>query len=106
MSQFSVDSVLAQIRSMQGQINGAAAAPAQAAPAGSASFMDSLKGAVDSVNKTQMNARQAATDFELGRTDIASAVMALQTSQVSFKAMTEVRNKVVRAYQDIMNMPV
>jgi flagellar hook-basal body complex protein FliE len=106
MSQFSVDSVLAQIRSMQGQISGAAAPKAQPPAAGGVSFMDSLKGAVDSVNKTQHAAQKAATDFELGRTDIASAVMAMQSSQVAFKAMTEVRNKVVRAYQDIMNMPI
>jgi flagellar hook-basal body complex protein FliE len=32
--------------------------------------------------------------------------VALQKADLSFKAMTEVRNKLVDAYKEIMNMPV
>ena len=105
MSDININSVLSQIRALSTQIGGAQQ-PAQADGAKGASFLDSLKGAVDAANSKQLDAQKAAQDFELGRTDIASAVMALQTAQVSFKAMTEVRNRVVRAYQDIMNMPI
>jgi flagellar hook-basal body complex protein FliE len=33
-------------------------------------------------------------------------MVALQKAGVAFQAMTEVRNRLVTAYQDIMNMPV
>jgi flagellar hook-basal body complex protein FliE len=33
-------------------------------------------------------------------------MLASAKSQVNFRAMTEVRNRLVAAYQDIMNMPV
>ena len=105
MSDMNINSVLSQIRALSSQINGAAQPPPTADAKGG-SFLDSLKGAVDTANQKQLDAQKAASDVELGRTDIASAVMALQTAQVSFKAMTEVRNRVVRAYQDIMNMPI
>lgn len=105
MSQIDVSSVLSQIRALSDRIGGAAA-PAPADSSQGASFVDSLKSVVDGVNRRQLEAQKAAQDFELGRTDIASAVLALQTAQVSFKAMTEARNRVVRAYQDVMNMPI
>jgi len=111
MSDMNIDSVLSQIRSLSSQIGsvggiGGATAPAQAEGVKGGSFLDSLKGAVDAANGKQVEEQKAAQDFELGRTDIASAVLALNSAQVSFKAMTEVRNRMVRAYQDIMNMPI
>ena len=33
-------------------------------------------------------------------------MIAAQKANLSFRAVTEVRNKLVQAYQDIMNMPV
>jgi len=33
-------------------------------------------------------------------------MIALQKASLSFQAMTEVRNRLVSAYQDIMNMPI
>ena len=38
--------------------------------------------------------------------DLADVMIAVQKSSVSFKAMVEVRNKLVDAYKDVMNMPV
>jgi flagellar hook-basal body complex protein FliE len=33
-------------------------------------------------------------------------MVAMQKANVSFQAMTQVRNRLVSAYQDIMNMPI
>jgi flagellar hook-basal body complex protein FliE len=48
------------------------------------------------------------TAFEQGEpgVDLAEVMIAVQKSSVSFQAMVEVRNKLVDAYKDVMNMPV
>jgi flagellar hook-basal body complex protein FliE len=38
--------------------------------------------------------------------DITRVMIAAQKSSVSFEALTQVRNRVVKAYEDVMNMPV
>ena len=45
--------------------------------------------------------------FERGETtDIATVMLAKQKASVSFEATLQVRNKLLSAYRDIMNMPV
>jgi len=46
--------------------------------------------------------------YELGQpgVDITQVMVAMQKSSLSFQALTQVRNKVVDAYQTIMNMPI
>ena len=46
--------------------------------------------------------------FETGATNIslADVMVATQKANVSFQAMLQVRNKLVEAYQDVMNMPM
>jgi len=80
------------------------ATPATSAP----DFSEMFKNAVDGVNANQMKAGELATKFEKGdpSVDLPEVMIALQKSSVSFQAMTQVRNKLVEAYKDIMNMPV
>lgn len=75
---------------------------------GKASFADLLKQAVDSVNETQAKSAQLQTAYEMGDTsvDITQVMIQMQKASVSFEAMTQVRNRLVSAYQDIMNMPL
>lgn len=72
------------------------------------SFSDLLKQAVDSVNETQMRSGEMQTAYEMGDTsvDITQVMIQMQKASVSFEAMTQVRNRLVSAYQDIMNMPL
>jgi len=79
---------------------------AQKAPA--AGFADALKGALDAVSRSQAQASDLARRFQendpavsLEQTMIASA-----KASVSFQALVQTRNRLVQAYQDIMNMPV
>ena len=71
-------------------------------------FQSMFKNAIDNVNENQQTAAQLATRFEQGdpSIDLPEVMIALQKSSVSFQAMTQVRNKLVEAYKDIMNMPV
>jgi flagellar hook-basal body complex protein FliE len=67
-----------------------------------------LKQSIDQVNETQKTAGKLSAAFSAGdpNLDVAEVMVALQKAGVAFQAMTEVRNRLVTAYQDIMNMPV
>lgn len=81
-------------------------APAQ--EVGAPSFSDMLGQAVNKVHETQQVSNQMASAFEMGQggVDLTEVMIASQKASVSFQAMTQVRNKLVQAYQDIMQMPV
>lgn len=82
-----------------GGVNGATSAPG---------FQQTLARAVEQVNQTQANASSLQQAFEMGdpRADLARVMVAMQQSQVAFRATVEVRNRLVQAYQDVMNMPI
>lgn len=82
-----------------GGVGGTASAPG---------FQQTLSNAIDKVSQTQANASSLQTAFELGdpRADLARVMVAMQQSQVAFRATVEVRNRLVQAYQDVMNMPI
>ncbi len=106
MNEISPQQLLAQIRSLNSDLQNPVVPPVNTpdAPA----FGDFLKTAIDSVNETQQTAGALKRDFESERnnTDLTEVMVAAQKADLSFRAMTEVRNKLVIAYQDIMNMPV
>ncbi|MBC3362549.1 flagellar hook-basal body complex protein FliE [Pseudomonas sp. SWRI154] len=72
------------------------------------SFSDLLGQAVNKVNDTQQASNQLASAFEIGKSgvDLTDVMISSQKASVSFQALTQVRNKLVQAYQDIMQMPV
>lgn len=71
-------------------------------------FQKLFKQAINQVNDNQKTASSLATRFEQGdpNVDLPEVMIALQKSSVSFQAMTQVRNKLVEAYKDVMNMPL
>ncbi len=72
-----------------------------------ASFAELMQQAVDRVNETQMETSSLRQAFEMGENvDLAQVMIAAQKSRVSFEALTQVRNKLLSAYQDVMNMSV
>jgi len=86
--------------------------PGQAIPGSDATegagFTDMLRQAVDSVNDTQQQSTALQRAFEAGDpdVDITQVMIQMQKASVSFEAMNQVRNRLVSAYQDIMNMPI
>lgn len=71
-------------------------------------FMETLNKAIDGVSGAQNHASAMQKAFEMGdpNADLARVMVAMQQSQVAFRATVEVRNRMVQAYQDVMNMPV
>lgn len=72
------------------------------------SFSDMLSQAVNKVNDLQKASSSMATAYEKGdpTVDISDVMVASQKSSVAFQSMVQVRNKVLDAYRDIMNMPM
>ena len=71
-------------------------------------FGDMLNQAVDKENDLQSTTGELRTAYEQGdpNVDITRVMVASQKSSVAFDALSQVRNKVVQAYEDIMNMPI
>lgn len=71
-------------------------------------FGELLKDAVNTVNDLQQTAGAQREAFEMGDTSVTLAQTMISASKASigFEATVQVRNKVVEAYKEIMNMPV
>jgi flagellar hook-basal body complex protein FliE len=115
MSNMQVDSVLAQIRSLQSQIRapsahvgGNANVVANSGAVPGSKFADLLKSGLSAVNQSQLKADDLATAFQRGTpgVELADVMIEMQKANVSFRAATEVRNRMVSAYQEIMNMQI
>lgn len=103
-----INQVLHQMRSIEALAKNQ---PAELQPNkvdGGGSFADMMQQAIDQVNQNQAKAAELSRALEKGdpNVDIAQVMVAMQKSSVSFQALTEVRNKLLTAYQDVMNMPV
>ena len=71
-------------------------------------FGQLLTSAIDQVNAVQKESGQLANAYQAGDPDVtlAQVVIASEKAGVAFEAMTEIRNRLVNAYEDIMNMPI
>jgi flagellar hook-basal body complex protein FliE len=101
-----IDLMVNQLRAVAAQ---AAVAPAsQTDPASTQDFASMLKSAIDEVNGAQLDAKQMSRQFETGdsETNLQDVVLSLQKASLSFQTMVQVRNKLVTAYQEVMNMQV
>ncbi|MBZ0105124.1 MAG: flagellar hook-basal body complex protein FliE [Sulfuricella denitrificans] len=105
MNMQGIDQLLSQ---MQASAAVAAGGSAQSAQQGGGDFASMLKTSIDQVNGAQQESAEMAKNFELGSNEasLQEVMISLQKANVSFQAMVQVRNKLVSAYQDIMNMPV
>ncbi|MEZ5739169.1 MAG: flagellar hook-basal body complex protein FliE [Burkholderiaceae bacterium] len=86
---------------------GASPSGPQGAPA-AVPFGDILQSALTSVSKVEGAATQMQTAFQRGDAgaSLEQTMIAMQKSQLAFQATLTVRNRLVSAYTDIMNMPV
>ena len=82
--------------------------PTSAQSADGADFGQALKAAIDQVNVAQQQAQQLTQEFASGDSNVnlQDVMINLQKASLSFQQMVQVRNKLVTAYQDVMNMPV
>lgn len=71
-------------------------------------FGELFSQAINNVNGLQQTAAQLSTAYAKGdeSVDITDVMIASEKAKVGFQATVQVRNKVIEAYQDIMNMPI
>jgi flagellar hook-basal body complex protein FliE len=74
----------------------------------SQNFADLLGNALNTVNDMQLESKDKAIAFEMGdkSLSLADVMVAKEKSGIAFEATLQVRNKVLEAYKQIMNMPV
>ena len=71
------------------------------------SFINNVSNALENVANTQKDAAQITKNYELGKEqDLTKVIVNQQISKLAFQVTLNVRNKVLSAYKDIMNMPV
>jgi flagellar hook-basal body complex protein FliE len=70
-------------------------------------FASVFKSMLVSVNQSQQHSRQLTESFDMGQhQDLAGVMITQQKAKLAFQSTLQVRNKLVTAYQDVMNMPV
>lgn len=101
-----INKVLSELQATAQAAGGKPASAAQAADG--TNFGDALQNALAEVSAAQKDAQQMAKSFSAGdpNVNLQEVMVNLQKANLSFQQMTQVRNKLVSAYQDIMNMQV
>ena len=85
-------------RGAAGGVDGAEATP---------DFGSAITAALQQVNGQQAKASELSEAYERGDThDIVSVMIERQKASLGFETTLQVRNKLLSAYRDIMNMPV
>ena len=71
-------------------------------------FADNFKTALKTVSSAQNEATRLQTEVQLGNPNVSleETMLAMQKAQIGFQATLNVRNRMVQAYTDIMNMSV
>lgn len=107
-----IEAMVAQLRAAAAQATPAGGAVADAGGtskvAGAVDFSSALKSSLDQVNRVQSEAQQQAQRFALGDNSVSlsDAMISLQKSSIALQQTIQVRNKLVQAYQEIMNMGI
>ncbi len=102
-----IDNILQQLQAASALASGTKK-PSDASEITNVDFSEKLKAAVDQVNNSHLTANKLSAQFVSGESnvDLHEVMISLQKANVSFQSMVQVRNKLVTAYQEIMNMQV
>lgn len=71
-------------------------------------FSDAFKNALQSVSRTQHEASRLQNEVQVGNptVSIEETMLAMQKAQIGFQTALHVRNRMMQAYTDVMNMQV
>lgn len=104
-----IDDLISQLRLAETLAKAKPAAAQAGSPAsGGLDFGAALGKALERVDGTQKQAENLARDFARGKGDIPlhEVMLAVQKANIAFQGTVQVRNRLVAAYQDIMNMQI
>ena len=107
-SHANIQAMLQTMRSVQAQAAGQDAPQIQGLQTPEKPAFGALvKGAIAQVNEVQVQASELRTAYDRGEdVPLTDVVLGMQKSSLAFEATLQVRNKVLKAYEDILNMPV
>ena len=100
-----IDAMLSQLQAASSAASGKAPEPA----ASGTDFASVLKNSIGQVNAAQQDSEKMARAMETGsagNTNLTDVMLSVQKANLSFQEMVQVRNRLVTAYNDIMNMSV
>jgi flagellar hook-basal body complex protein FliE len=82
--------------------------PSSASKASGAAFGDALKSALDGVNESQKSAESLTRAFEMEDPNVGleDTMIAVSKANLNFQTLVQVRNRLVSAYHDIMNIQI
>ena len=104
-----IQQVLAEMRALQSRVGGLSTEPA-ASPTGAqpVDFASLLKNSVDHIAGMENQANAMASAYETGdkSVDLTKVMLEVQKAGLAFHAMTQVRNKLLDAYSQVMGMSV
>lgn len=106
MSDIAINQVIAQMRVMASAAH--ADTSSEAVSQSGSNFSALMQDSIEAVNGSMMEAKAKAEAFESGdpQVSLVEVMVASQRAGLEFQAMTEVRNKLLSAYQEIMSMQV
>jgi|SRR5688572_4811826 flagellar hook-basal body complex protein FliE len=103
MSDLGVSAAKAYLSTAQA-MGGAASQPGQGITG--PGFGDILNSAVGSISQAGASAEGAITNAAMGRADLVDVVTAVAAAEATMETVIAVRDEVIKAYQDIMRMPI
>ncbi|MCA9017644.1 MAG: flagellar hook-basal body complex protein FliE [Planctomycetaceae bacterium] len=109
MNEINPNQLLDQLQLLARQAgSNASVSPDGAGESGQADFSSLFKNTVDAVNNQQQYAGSLSNAFEMNDPNVplAKVMIEMQKARLSFEALSQVRNQLVSAYRDIMNMPL
>lgn len=109
MSTPAIQAALSQMQSLATQASGQAAKGQHVATAvGQGGFAGELQASIQRIHRLQQNADAKLKAFQSGEPDVAlnDVMVDMQKASVGFQMGLQVRNRLVTAYKDIMNMQV
>jgi len=81
--------------------------PPSTPPVGRPSFGEVVSGSLTKVNELQTQSSRMREAYEKGENvPLTDVVLSMQKSSLAFEATLQIRNKIMKAYEDVLNMPV
>jgi len=103
-----INAILSRIREMSTKSPALASHTQQVGPAKFDQVLSMVKDSVGTVNDLQLKSENIKNDYLLGSNNVSlsQVIVSSEKSKLAFEGLVAVRNKILDAYKEIMNMPV
>ena len=103
-----IEAMMAQLKAAATRPEGVDTTLAVGKGVGKVDFADALKTSLDQVNNVQQQSEQLGQRFAAGddKVNLSDVMISMQKANISFQATVQVRNKLISAYHEIMNMQI